>query len=304
MGLLEWARARGAVELGLWFSQHSPRWAGYGVSRLFADAVAYLKPVVYQTVRKNLAQVLGADADETTLRSVVHHIFDHAGRTYYDFFRAIGEPQSVLANSVRISPDLVQFIRTETGSGRGVLLLGAHMSNFDLGLLALGARGLPSLILSLGEPDDGFGLLNDLRQMDGVEVASVSAGALRAAIERLKGGGMVITGADRPVAEERSLVPFFGRPSRLPLGPARLALMTSATVLLGVCYHDEHNGYVLDVSGPIEMVRSGNRRRDMLDSTRRLAEVMERYIRARPEQWMMFHPMWDEDNDEGAGNDG
>ena len=166
------------------------------------------------------------------------------------------------------------------------------MSNFDLGLLALGAHGLPAQLLSLAGPDDGDRMLNGLRTMDGFELTPVAPESLRAAIRRLRQGGLVMTGADRPIPEDRELIEFFGRPAYLPVGPARLALMTRATVLLGACYHDPDEGYVLQAAGPIEMVHTGDRRADILASTRRLAVVMEEYVRAHPLQWMMFHRVW------------
>jgi len=39
-------------------------------------------------------------------------------------------------------------------------------------------------------------------------------------------------------------------------------------------------------------VDTGDRKADAIASTRRLAEVMETYIRARPTQWLMFHRLW------------
>jgi KDO2-lipid IV(A) lauroyltransferase len=258
-----------------------------------ADAIARFKPEVYWKVRDNLRHVLGSESGEKALHASVHAVFEHAGQTYYDFFRAIGQPCDVLANSVRIAGSLVTFLSEERRAGRGVLLLGVHMSNFDLGILALGAHDLPAQILSLGGPQDGFGLLNDLRQMEGFEVTPVGPMALRDAVRRLRSAGLVMTGADRPVAsEEDELVPFFGKPARLPLGPARLALMTGATVLLGACYRHPAEGYVLHVTGPIEMVKTGDRRSDVVVNTQRLAQVMESYIRARPTQWLMFHRLW------------
>jgi KDO2-lipid IV(A) lauroyltransferase len=230
---------------------------------------------------------------DKALRRKVHAVFEHAGQTYYDFFRAIGQPRDVLANAVRIQRSLISLIKSEQQAGRGVLLLGVHMSNFDLGILALGANGLPAQILSLGGPQDGFGLLNDLRQMEGFEVTPIGAMALRGAIRRLRSGGLVMTGADRPAPGDREeATPFFGQPACLPLGPARLALMTDATVLLGVCYRDPGEGYVLHVTGPVDMVRTGDHKSDVVASTRRLAHVMESYIRARPTQWLMFHRLW------------
>ncbi len=293
MRFQEWIEGRWAVRLGLWIGQHRSRRFGYGLSRRVADGIAWLKPEVYWKVRDNLRHVVGPEVGEKALRSMVHAVFEHAGQTYYEFFRAIGLPREALANSVRIPRSLIAFLEAEQHADRGVLLLGAHMSNFDLGILALGAHGLPAQILSLGGGEDGFDLLNDLRHMDGFEVTPVGPMALRGAIRRLRSAGLVMTGADRPtLGDGDDLVPFFGQPARLPLGPARLALMTDATVLLGVCYRGPVEGYVLHVTGPIRMVNTGDRRADVIASTRRLAEVMEAYIRARPTQWLMFHRLW------------
>jgi len=292
MRFQEWIEGRWAIRVGLWIGRHMSRRFGYGLSRCVADGIVRYRPEVYRKVRDNLRQVVGPEVDERALRSMVHAMFEHAGQTYYDFFRAIGQPLAALASSVRIPRSLVTFLRAEQKAGRGVLLLGVHMSNFDLGILALGAHGLPAQLLSLGGTQDGFGLLNDLRRMDGFEVTPLAPLALRGAIRRLRSGGLVMTGADRPVPEEDDLVPFFGRPARLPLGPARLALLAHATVLLGACYRDPEEGYILHVTGPIEMVDTGDRKTDVIASTRRLAEVMETYIQARPTQWLMFHRLW------------
>jgi lauroyl/myristoyl acyltransferase len=73
-----------------------------------------------------------------------------------------------------------------------------------------------------------------------------------------------------------------------------LALMTGATVFVGACHYETEAGYVLDYTGPVEMVSTGDRRRDTLTNTRRIAAIVEGYVRARPDQWMMFHPFWPE----------
>jgi KDO2-lipid IV(A) lauroyltransferase len=144
----------------------------------------------------------------------------------------------------------------------------------------------------LASPHGGFDLLDEMRKVESLEVTVISPQSLRAAVRRLRGGGLVMTGADRPVPGDQALTEFFGRPACLPLGPARMALMTGATVLLGACVYDPEQGYVLDISGPIDMVRTGNREEDVLAGTRRLAVAMEAYVRAHPAQWMMFHPVW------------
>ena len=280
------------TRVGLFIGQHMPRRMGYGLSRVVSAAVARRKPQIYWTVRANLRQILGPDADDTTLHEMTRQVFFHAGQTYYDFFHAIGQSLEALVKVVQVPEALIELLRSEMAQGRGVLLLGTHMSNFDLTGLSVGARGLPIQMLSLANPEAGFHILNYLRAKGGYEVTPITPESLRGAIRRLKSGGIVLTGMDRPIPQDRELIEFFGRLAYLPVGPVRLALMTGAMVIMGSCYYEPDKGYILEATGPIEMVRSGNRRQDILTNARRLAVVLEGYVRAHPEQWMMFHPFW------------
>jgi KDO2-lipid IV(A) lauroyltransferase len=289
-----------ASQAGLFIGRHAPRWAGYGVARIAANVIALRKPRVYRAVWANLRQIAGPQADDRTLRRMARRVFLHAGQTYYDFFHAIGQPPETLTQAVRIPESLIALLQSGAETGRGVLFLGIHMSNFDLGILALGAHGLSIQVLSLADPAPGFRFFNRLRSTAGLEITPITPQSLRAAVRRLKSGGTVSTGFDRPVAsdpddrQDRELVELFGRPAPLPLGPVRLALMTGATVVVGCCQYRHHKGYVLEFTGPIEMARTGDRRQDILANTRQLAVVLEGYVRAQPEQWLMFHPFWPE----------
>ena len=282
------------TRLGIVLGQRMPRRVGYGLARIAAGVIARRKPEVYWTVRANLRQILGPEADDVTLHRMTRQVFFHAGQTYYDFFHAIGQPKEVLAEAVPIPDETLAFIRAETARGQGVLVLAPHMSNFDLLGLSVGAQHLPIQMLSLANPQAGFHLLNYLRATAGFEVTPITPESLRAAIRRLKGGGIVLTGVDRPIPEDRELVEFFGRPAYLPVGPVRLALMTGALVIMGSCYYEPGKGYGLKVTEPLEMIRTGDRRRDLMTNVRRVVDILEEHVRARPEQWMMFHPFWPE----------
>jgi lauroyl/myristoyl acyltransferase len=294
MRLQDITSSKPATQLTLFLAQHAPPWIGYGLARAVANVVARQKPEIYWTVRANLRQVLGPDVDDGALHERTRQVFAHAGQTYYDFFRAVGQPPEVLARAVRVPEAVVELMRSEMARGQGVLLLGIHLSNFDLTILAVGAQGLPIQALSLANPGAGFRVLNRLRASAGFELTPITPESLRAAIRRLRDGGIVVTGVDRPIPQDRELIEFFGRPAYMPVGPTRLALMTGATVLLGACSYDPVAGYRLEYTGPVEMVRTGDRRQDVLVNARRIATIVEAYVRARPEQWMMFHPVWPE----------
>ena len=291
--------SRPAMRLGIFLGRHVPRRVGYGLSRLVAGVVARRKPQIYWTVRANLRQILGPDAGDETLHEMTRHVFFHAGQTYYDFFHALGQPPEVIATAVHIPKSLIAHLKAEIERGRGVLLLATHISNFDLAGLAIGMQGFPIQMLSLANPEAGFQLMNYLRSKVGYEVTPITPDSLRAAIRRLKSGGIVLTGMDRPIPQDRMLIEFFGRQAYLPVGPVRLALMTGAAVVMGSCYHKPGEGYALQITAPVEMVRTGDRRQDILTNARHLAVILEDHVRVRPEQWMMFHPFWPDQEDAG-----
>ncbi len=294
MRFQDFVSSKPMTQLGIAIAKHLPPELGYGLARVAASIIANRKPEVYWTVHSNLRQILGLEADDATLHRMTYQVFLHAGQTYYDFFHALGQPKEVLANAVRIPEEVISLVQSETARGHGVLVLATHMSNFDLLGLSVGVRGLPIQILTLANPRAGFHVLNHLRAKAGFEVTPITPQSLRAAIQRLKSGGVVLTGVDRPIAEDQELIEFFGQPAYLPLGPVRLALISDALVIVGSCYYEPDRGYALEVTGPLEMIRTGDRWQDIRTNVRRLADIVEEHIRARPEQWMMFHRLWPE----------
>jgi KDO2-lipid IV(A) lauroyltransferase len=153
---------------------------------------------------------------------------------------------------------------------------------------------VPIQALTLADPGPGFQLQNRLRARAGIDVTPISPASLRLAVRRLKSGWVVFTGADRPVQGEPALIEFFGRPAYLSLGPARLARMTGAAVVVVSCYRDSETGYGVRFTGPIEMARTGDRQRDVLASARQIAIAIQGHVRAHLDQWLMFHRVWPE----------
>jgi len=294
MRFQDFVSSKPMTQLGIVIAKHLPPGMGHGLAKVAATIIAHRKPEVYWTVRANLRQILGLEADDATLHRMTYQVFLHAGQTYYDFFHALGQPKEVLAAAVHIPEEVISLVRSETARGQGVLLLATHMSNFDLLGLSVGVRGLPIQILTLANPRTGFHLLNRLRAEAGFEVTPITPQSLRAAIQRLRNGGIVLTGVDRPIPNDQELTEFFGQPAYLPLGPVRLALITDALVMVGSCYYEPNKGYALRVTGPLQMIHTGDRWRDIRTNIRRLADIVEEHVRARPEQWMMFHRLWPE----------
>jgi len=136
--------------------------------------------------------------------------------------------------------------------------------------------------------------MDHMRTRTGVQCASINVPALREAIKRLRAGGIVLTGVDRPIGDEEEWVEFFGRPAPLPTGHVRLALKTDAIIFVARAYRDTQRGKVVQLSPPLEMVHSGDVDEDLRVNMRRVTAWLEEFIRAQPEQWGMFVPVWPE----------
>ncbi|MGC8839565.1 MAG: lysophospholipid acyltransferase family protein [Anaerolineae bacterium] len=283
-----------AIRLGLFLSQHLPPRGGYGLARFAASFLSWVRPRMYWNLHANLRQVLGLETPAEVLHAMVRRTLFRAGCSYYEYFRAVGQPPEVLSGLLQV-PDLFwETLEQARAEGRGVMMVTAHMGNFDLAALSLTARGLHLQALSVADPPPGFQLLNRLRQEAGVEVTPITETAIRQAVQRLKGGGMVFTGVDYPFGPGREPLRFFGRPALLPTGHVRLALMTGAWLMAVGVQHREGQGYVLRVEPPLEPVREGDRREGVRGLAERVLSILERWIRETPDQWFMFLPVWPE----------
>ena len=70
---------------------------------------------------------------------------------------------------MRMTPETKAYIEQGIASGRGLMILGAHMSNFDLALIGL-SQHIPVEMqaLSLADPPPGFEFFNQLREKGNV----------------------------------------------------------------------------------------------------------------------------------------
>jgi len=134
-------------------------------------------------------------------------------------------------------------------------------------------------------------------------VTPVGVEALRSALKRLRNGGVVVTGVDRPLSEHDDPILFFGRPARLPTGHVRLALQTNAPILVACCVQEPTGRYALLLAPPLEMERTYDRNEDIRHNARRVLAILEDMIRQAPEQWLMFVPVWPEEA-KGSPDDG
>jgi KDO2-lipid IV(A) lauroyltransferase len=267
------------------------RWVPEGPLLRLADALAdrfagEASPAV-RAVRANQAVVRGISEDDPEIDRVVRAVFRSAGRGHVALFRALARGREELMRGCDVAPELFERIGIARDSGRGLVLVGPHVSAFDL---TIAARGFPMQALSPADPTATYRLQNALRTKFGAETTPASRESVKIAIQRLLDGGILATGMDRP-APQGVRIEFFGRQAYLPIGFAKLAIRTNSFVLPGVIIPDGPRHYRAEalqlIEPPTEHTEAAAH-----GLAREVLRRMEPIIRAHADDWLMFHPVW------------
>jgi Kdo2-lipid IVA lauroyltransferase/acyltransferase len=178
--------------------------------------------------------------------------------------------------------------------GKGVLYLTGHIGAWELSSYAHALYGFP--LHYMARPLDNApldALVNRYRGGSGNKPIYKNEAA-RMMLRVLKDAGTVGVLADQnTMPEEGVFVKFFGVPACTTTGIARVALHTDAAVIPGYAFWDENlRKYRLRFEPPVELIRTGDAQRDVLENTQRFADVIEGIIRKYPEQWVWIHARW------------
>jgi len=277
----------------MFISRVTPRPIGHTIAAAVALVIIVFKPEVYWIVYSNLRHVLGPEADEQTLHQTTRRVFHNNTRNVYELWHITSQGIDAIRDAFQFPPELWESVDRVRDLGKGCIIVGTHTGNFDLALMTMGAQGLDAQALGLAiPPGGGFTLMDEMRREAGVYLTPIGVHGLREAIQRLRNGGFVMTGVDRPVRGSQLSIEFFGQMSYLPTGHVRLAMKADACIIVASPYVDENGQYTAQISPPLEIERTGDLEQDVQHNLRRVTRWLERFISDYPEQWSMFVRVW------------
>lgn len=182
----------------------------------------------------------------------------------------------------------------ERAKGRGVLLLGPHLGNWEMGVFAYSA--LHDKLTYLARPLDNP-LIEDftVRLRTRFENRAIDKNnSVTKAMAILREGGILGVLPDVNVLHRDGVfVPFFGTLACTTSGVAMLAMRTGAMIVPMCCvWNKETEKYDVFYGKFIEPASTGDRHRDVYETTAAFTAEMEKFIRAYPEQWLWIHKRW------------
>jgi KDO2-lipid IV(A) lauroyltransferase len=236
----------------------------------------------------NFRRVVGP----TAAQSVAARSVRNYGRMAMDFLAARTMASDEILALVDVRGE--KHFRAALSHGRGAIFALPHVGSWDVAAVFAQAYGCKLTIVT--ENDWATELVAGSRRSHGVTLAPRDQ-SLRALFRALRRQECAVMLSDvTPPGVQTADVPFFGAPAPFPLGPARLSLATGAPVLVIMSVRVAANRYLVEAQ-PALMPPDAPSRGASADAAVRamtsdIAAGFERIIRAYPDQWYPFHPVW------------
>jgi len=241
----------------------------------------------------NLRRVVGPELPEEELRALVRAGLRSYARYWMEAFRLPSLSRDQVVASMRMDGE--EILRDAYAAGRGVVVALPHAGNWDHAGAWACYTGMPlTTVAERLKPEDLYRRFVAYRESLGMEILPLSGGdrpPIDVLADRLSAGGLVVLLADRDLSARGVPVEFFGGRTRMPGGPAMLALRTGAPLLVASLWFDgEHHRIRID--GPIPMPTEGSRSEQIAMLTQRVADLLAAGIAAHPEDWHMLQRLW------------
>jgi KDO2-lipid IV(A) lauroyltransferase len=180
-------------------------------------------------------------------------------------------------------------------AGRGVIGALPHSANWDHAGAWACAQDLPlTTVAERLKPESLYRRFVAYREGLGMEILPTSGGAqppLDILTSRLEQGRVVVLLADRDLSSRGIEVNFFGGRTRMPAGPALLALRTGAPLLVVSLWYDDK---ILRarIHPAVGVPSQGNTREKLSAMTQAMADEFAHGIAAHPQDWHMMQRLW------------
>lgn len=242
-----------------------------------------------EQLRKNLARVIGEKPAKVP-KSLMRASLASYARYWREAFRLPTMDHRELTRQLDAGTHGQDNLEAALAAGRGVICALPHSGNWDMnGLWLAKTHGTFSTVAERLKPESLYRRFIEYREGLGFEVIPLSGGErppFETLCDRLRDNRVVCLMAERDLTRTGVEVDFFGEPTRMPAGPAKLAIATGAALLPSHCWF-EGDGWACNMQEPLDC-SSG----DVAAITQALADEFARNIAAHPADWHMLQPQW------------
>lgn len=239
---------------------------------------------------KNVMTGLGVS--EAEANRILEELFKNLGRSALEILYMPNLTKEFIDEHIEMHG--LEYLNKALAEQRGVVILTAHVGNWEWMGAALAAEGYPSTTIVKKQPNAQVTrLLNEYREMVGLEVFARGGSEMIRAVKAMKQKKLLGFLADQDGYIQGLPVKFLGQESSAVIGPATFAQKFKAPVV-PVFAHRKANGigHVVEILPPLYFEDTGNEAEDLHRLTEATVRVTEDFIKAHPTEWLWFQHRW------------
>ena len=241
-------------------------------------------------VEQQLALVF-EDIPLTLRKKWTFECFLHFGQM---LFEILGVDRWFYQSTQRIKVRGEELLQEGYERGKGTIVLGAHIGNWELLPYYFERNGFSAKVAVTPIYDERLNeFFIKLRQRGGITL--IPRGAPQSAREILqcfKKNEIFFVIIDQDTDVSSMFVPFFDIPAQTPIVAASLALKTGALVLSAMVIRLPHGQFEVQIERVGVFEKKKANRRDLYDVSLQFNLHLEDIIRRYPSQWAWFHRRW------------
>ncbi|MBI3914850.1 MAG: lysophospholipid acyltransferase family protein [Chloroflexi bacterium] len=281
--------------LGMFLTGIVPRRVSHAAAGWLGTAGYYAMGLRRRVAQNNFSHVLRTPPSDPNVQRVARESFRNYARLLRDVMIYPSMEYAEIERRVTIKTP--QPLEAALAHGKGTILVSAHYGNMDLAAAVIATRYRPvALVSETLRPPQLMDFVVQMRRQHNIYMYDYDRAPRRVleAMRRNEYVGMLMDiGMTHQFDMTAVEIDFFGSPTRFTAGPAQIALLTGAAIIVGVGYVDQNARVSVELAEPIYARPSGNRKRDLQVVMQQVGRQLEQFIRVKPEQWYMFRPMWD-----------
>ncbi len=246
-------------------------------------------------VEENLARSFGTERRDPEIKRLARQNFRHYGLLLVETLRLPKIIGGDLAGEVRFEG--LEHLEEARGQGRGVIILTAHLGNYDLPAVALSCSGFPVSFISKEVK---------IKQIEKFWMSQRSAAGLhiftkrdsiRELFKALRRNELLGIILDQHARTGGVQVDFFGRKASTLRMLAVLAQRSQAPVVPIFDRRLDDSTHVVEILPPVPFEDLGSRDESLLHNTQRYTAIIEEAVRRNPTQWIWIHRRWKDSAD-------
>lgn len=267
-----------------------PNAVAVALFRAGADRAARKRGPGVQRLARNLSCVIGEPASPELVRQAVRSY----ARYWLEAFRLPSLSKAQLGECFRLHD--VKLLREAHEAGTGGVVALPHAGNWDAAGAMVTSLGVPvTTVAERLRPEGLYRRFLAFRESLGMRIIPLTGGPppMDLLIEAIRKGHIVPLLADRDLSARGVEVEFLGGRTRVPAGPAMLALRTGAPLFVVNMWY-EADAPCGQVIGPLVPPgpEAGSLDQRVRMFTQQVADEISRGIAANPADWHMLQKLW------------